>query len=430
MPRQAVINYPRVAASNRVAALNKNCTIFHNATGGVTILSNALTLQIGDATHTTYSWGCRVKISPKTGAAVPFFAKASTKYPLQFRVETNGKVRMAMYDGTLNPVIQTTSTVADNAWHTFIGRRLDNTLIFYVDGVYIGTTTAALGDMNEASTIVINGNAAIATMSDAWFTYNAFTQEDATNYHKSGAIPYPCLFRLPFDEGASAIAYDSSGNGNNGTITSGTWSANVPSKKRGGVGGNMVPNGDMSFVPVVNVPTTTTSRWMDGTASGSTTNNLFGWYLFSGNAAQFEGASLKVSATVAGAVTQVTSSAGATLTPSTTYTAIPVLPNTSYTLSGWIKTTKISGDGRGAFLRAGLLTGTGASDSTQSTTFINTTTEWTYYSRVFTTSAATRFISVQLSTWGADGAATLIMDAWFADIQLRPTVASGRETVV
>ena len=53
-------------------------------------------------------------------------------------------------------------------------------------------------------------------------------------------------------------------------------------------------------------------------------------------------------------------------------------------------------------------------------------TDFTEYSVTVTTNPNTRFMQVSCAVIGTTGAATLIMDAWFADIQLRPTVVGGR----
>ena len=84
-----------------------------------------------------------------------------------------------------------------------------------------------------------------------------------------GGEPSGILEAWAMTEGAGSIVYSRSGN-NNGTITSATWSSDTPSKSRKIVEGNMIPNGDMSKIPVVNVPTTVSQTWVDGTASGST----------------------------------------------------------------------------------------------------------------------------------------------------------------
>ncbi len=62
---------------------------------------------------------------------------------------------------------------------------------------------------------------------------------------------------------------------------------------------------------------------------------------------------------------------------------------------------------------------------------MKTTTDWTYFTYTFTTDSNINYIKTAFRI-NNDGAATLIMDAWFDDIQLYPTtpvtrnVATGR----
>jgi hypothetical protein len=108
---------------------------------------------------------------------------------------------------------------------------------------------------------------------------------------------------------------------------------------------------------------------------------------------------------------------------------IPVLPSTSYTASLWMKTQLNSGSATtGARYFIQEYNGTGATSvtTTNVVTGVVTTTDWTYYTLTFTTNSATRYINPKISINGNDGAATLIMDAWFDDITLTPTTATTR----
>ena len=59
-------------------------------------------------------------------------------------------------------------------------------------------------------------------------------------------------------------------------------------------------------------------------------------------------------------------------------------------------------------------------------TYVKTTTDWTLYTVTFTTAANTVYLAFDHRVYGHQGAATLIMDAWFDDIYLAPTTNPGR----
>jgi hypothetical protein len=430
----------RTAATNRVAVQDIKSSLFFNATGGVTVPSSGTTSVIGNATNTNYSWGCRAKLSPKNAAATAFFAKASTKYPLQLRIEANGKVRAAMYDGSMNPVAQSANTYTDSQWHTFVGVRAGSSIKLYIDGALVASTTTAIGDTSEASNIVIGGNTTFGNVSGAFITLNALTADEILRHHQTGILPYPCVVNLPFDEGAGAVAYDTSGNGNHGTITSATYTSDVPTKKRGVVGGNLVKNGDFEYAPPTNVAMTSGFKWLDGTATGSNTNYLFGWAMpsYGGSyAAKFDNTekyngkySLKLSTTAISSYVRVNTNLSTAA--SHALNNIPCLPNTSYTLSFVMKTSLISGSAAtGAYASIIQKIGDGVTGAAASVSggSVTASADWTRYTVTATTSSTARFLAVEVGITGQDGTGTLIMDAWFDDITLTPTAPVTRGVV-
>ena len=204
------------------------------------------------------------------------------------------------------------------------------------------------------------------------------------------------------------------------------------------VGGNLIANGDMSYIPAVNVATTINQRWVDGTSTGSTANSSYkiGGGLAGTASAMFDttnlsplgSPSLKLSTLAVSSYVDYYSDWQASTMRENT---IPVLPNTSYTVSYYMKTNYISGDSaNGArmvlFQRAGDLTGLTSTTPID----VKTTTGWTLYTNVFTTGANVRSASWAPRVYGHTGAGTLIMDAWFANITLTPTVNTDRKSVV
>jgi hypothetical protein len=419
----------------RLATRRINSSLKSSGSLVVAISSNASINVLGDASTTKYSWGCRAKLTPDNAAATVFFSKASAKYSLQLRIETGGKVRAAIYDGVNNPVAQSANTYTDNEWHTFIGVRDGTSLKLYIDGSLAGSTTSTINDCDESSNISMFGNGTKGVFSEGFVTLTAMTATEVMNHEINNTLPVSCLAILPCNEGAGSIAYDTSGNANNGTITSPTWTRDAPSKTRKAVNGNLVFNGDFEIAPPFTAATTG-HIWIDGTAAGSS-NALFGWvyYNWTGtHQAQFDtsvkrigNASMKISTLSTGSTIGLAINADSVA--SWRLNNIPVLPSTSYTASLWMKTQLNSGSATtGARYFIQEYNGTGATSvtTTNVVTGVVTTTDWTYYTLTFTTNSATRYINPKISINGNDGAATLIMDAWFDDITLTPTTATTR----
>ena len=199
---------------------------------------------------------------------------------------------------------------------------------------------------------------------------------------------------------------------------------------------NMVINGDFEFAPPFTAPTTTTARFIDGTAGGSTNNNQYNWsFSKSGTAsAQFDSTdshsgsnSLKLSTLATASYVEVFMPyRNGTTGGYNGITKIPCLPSTSYTLTYWMKTNVTSGVGRGASLSIITSNAAGADTGGFAGTEIATTTGWTQYTVTFTTAATARFIQVNPRVYGHTPTGTLIMDAWFDDIVLGLTTPVTR----
>lgn len=314
----------------------------------------------------------------------------------------------------------------------------------FINGAVFGSTQSTV-NAYSGTTFYWGGDGTLnslgcGNMSDGRIYTTALSDREVLKLYKTGISSVAPAVWNKLDEGAGTTAYDSSGNGNNGTITAGTFVLDTPTKKRKTVGGNLVYNGDFSIAPVVNVPMTGDYAWINGTSTGTTAQGypIFGWFKYSYGGTQsamidtselLNGKpSLKLSTLVANSyVGMAINSLDAGYHK---WNNIPCLPNTSYTASVWVKTNLVSGTANsGARITISQLTGTGinsAGSGLALLTSLVTTTGWTKYEGTFTTSATARFLVPELRLLGQDGAATLIMDAWFADIQLRPTAPEAR----
>lgn len=422
---------------------NANASLYCDGNAGY------LTMPITPS-PTGFSFGMWVKTGKRTTASVSVLLSSnSAAFTDGFWFgKGNGRSEFEFvgYNTTnsISPALRT-SQVSDGVWaHVVVTYLPSGSCSIYLNGVLSQTVTATNTISTGTTTIYVGRRSYTATFAGlnvsqlVWHnTTTPWTAAQVLALYQSGTIPTGATAVYPLNEGGGSIAYDTSGNGNNGTITSGTWSKDAPTKTRKGVNGNMVYNGDFEIAPVVNVPQTSGGTFLDGTATGSTNNNVFGWanYLYSGTrSAQFDTsvsysgrASLKLSTLAAnsgiGVGTNTSAAANARLNN------IPILPNTSYTASVRVKTSLVSGSSTtGVRVSAQTFLGDMITSvtATDLVTGLVTTQDWTQYTATFTTGATARFININCSVTGTNGAATLIMDAWFDDIQLYPTTAITR----
>lgn len=340
--------------------------------------------------------------------------------------------------------------LAKGTWVHVVGTYKVNEVNLYVNGVLIGTDTSTTMSA-PTQTLTFGRRSAAASnyfggsMSNiVWHnTTTPWTAEQVLALYQSGTVPTGATAVYPLSEGAGTVAYDTSGNGNNGTITSGTWTRDTPTKTRKLVNNNLVYNGDFEIAPpaATNVATTAGDRWIDGTAGGSapSAQSVFGWAYYNWTtsyAAQIDtttshggSASLKLSTTATASTVGVQINTQSTA--SHLSNNIPMLPSTSYTLSCWVKTNVVSGTSTtGARVQFITRTGDGTTGvtTTNVVTGLLTTQDWTQYTTTFTTGATARFGTPSLQIVGNDGAGTLIMDMWIDDIQLYPTTPVTRST--
>ncbi len=401
---------------------------------------------------TGFSFGMWIKTGKRTPSSSSIYmsstSAAFTDGFILNRVAGRGDIEFIGYNTTnsINTSLRT-GQVSDGQWtHIVVTYLPSGVCRMYQNGVLVNTVTAT-NTITTGTTSVYVGRrsytAAFAGMNAnqlVWHnTTTPWTAQQVQDLYNKGTVPTGATAVYPLSEGAGTVAYDTSGNGNNGTITSGTWTRDTPTKTRKLVNNNLVYNGDFEIAPVVNVPTTTGGRWIDGTAGGSTTNNVFGWmyYNWTGTyGANFDtsvkrtgNASIKISTLATGSTIGV--GVNADTASSWAINNIPVLPSTSYTVSVWMKTRANSGTATtGARCIIQEFNGTGITSvtTTNVVTGVITTTDWTQYTSTFTTNSATRYINPKFNINGNDGAATLIMDAWFDDIQLYPTTPATRST--
>lgn len=199
-------------------------------------------------------------------------------------------------------------------------------------------------------------------------------------------------------------------------------------------------NSGFETAPTFIAATTTSNKFIDGSAAGITAlASAYRWAIISGTtngtfSAQFDNtfshsgsSSIKLSTGAVSSALEVGLVTAISLAGGLLVNGIPVSGSTQYTARFWMKTDLISGSStNGASMNFNERNvSAGGSVSNQSSK-ITTTTAWTQYSITFTTASATRFIVPRLQCIGTGGAATLIMNAWFDDIELYPTTVLNR----
>lgn len=212
---------------------------------------------------------------------------------------------------------------------------------------------------------------------------------------------------------------------------------------------NKVKNGYFDTVPPFTAATTSNDRVVDGTAGGSATSvqpsfnkQKYVWkmntYTTTSPSVQYENGGIKVTGIQCKERVNLTN--GNRIYPDLNdpldikNNLIPVLPNTSYTCTVKMKTLVANAVGTPgtygamvniyrhsgtAHLGTEFITNTSNSDK------IAVTTEWTTYTKTFTTSASTTYVNIYFGIFG-DASNYADMTAWFDDIRLDTTVPSSR----
>lgn len=371
-------------------------------------------------------------------------------------INTSGSLRFnVMTNVGPNSNVSRANILTKNKWHHVVGTYSVATATnkIYLDGVLVSTYTTPSGPLSNNANTWIIGALTSATRN---FTGNIchvgiwdaeLSASEIDSLYSNGTIPRQdlCVAYYPLEEGGGSSVYDKFNRATAGTIVSATFSADVPVTVRQKINPNLVPNGDFSYAPPGNTPTTSAGL-INGQATGSAVSAASGlplrWYRQGGvgsNSAMYDRSnpfsgkpSLKISLTATASYAEIflVNSFGAN---SANYNGkyIPVQPSTSYTYSFWTKTNLVSGSSsHGAAISFIQSKEDGSTASLETTTsYVKVSQEWTRYTGTLTMTASTAYLQVNPRVYGHTGAGTLIMDAWFADIQLYPVTTVSRTAV-
>jgi hypothetical protein len=368
---------------------------------------------------------------------------SNEKFVFSMNSITNNVRSFKATSNNFNTTVESASySVVLNRWvHAAVIRKANGNITFYVNGSVSGVadnpggtpTTAVtntyIGD-NPSGSRQYNGK-----MTDFVVIGRIATQAEITA-HMNGITPATPIRSFKFNTGTGATAYDSSSNGANATIASPVWSRDVPIMSRQPINKNLVFNNGFEYAPPFTAATNVISRYIDGTAAGSTTNDSFGWALAAltgSGSAMFDTSkkssgsySMKLSTTAVASEVNVYGMISPA-TPTGVKLGTPVIPGISYTGSVYIESLAISGSaGSGAQMDFVERMADGTYVTSNIVSAGPTTQPMQKYTITFTPAAGTRYITPKLIVKGNNGANTLIMDAWFDDIVFAPTTPTSR----
>lgn len=411
------------------------CSLFFNGSAQVT----GTGVSLANSDFTIMFW-CKCSPHATYNMVYSLGSGATTDNALQCQFKTPNQADLGFFG---DDYIVTTGGVLDNQWHfwAFCFQTASKTKSIYRDGTFVGSATSSgqfVGNTSFAiGSAAFAGDAMVGSVCGLYI-YNSLLSQSQIIAAQNGNYPAGAVGVYRLSEGAGAIAYDSSGNGNNGTITSATYVSDFPGRVRDLVGGNLAYNPGFEFAPPTNVAMVNALNWFDGTSGGSSTNSLFGWRLSGQNGGHYSGMfdsanshtgnySLKISTT---AINCAVSGGNGSFGSKSPY-SINISPSTSYTLTFWMKTVANSGSANtGAYFEVREYSGSNLQVGSHTTTGVTTTTGWTQYKIIWTTASTCSYLMLVYQLVGNDGTATLIMDAWFDDIFLQQTALLARGMAV
>lgn len=246
-----------------------------------------------------------------------FFSKSSgnaNNYGIG--INSNGAIQFTIYGAV--DINFANTIIPENDWFHLVVTQTSGTYKMYINGMIAETKTGQTQPSATDSQTVFVGqgrtNENFAGYIDEVRVWKGtvLTAAQILSLYRTGINPTTSglVAEWLLNEGAGTSSLDTSGQTHNLTIAAGAdWNAEAPSKPRPSVGGNLVKNGDFSYVPPFTAATTTASRFIDGTASGSATNSTFGWAIYlngAGNSAQLATNSAIITLTTGGAGNLVT----------------------------------------------------------------------------------------------------------------------------
>lgn len=324
-------------------------------------------------------------------------------------------------------------TPVTGVWQHIVSTYDGEAMKIYVDGVLEGSTAATNCFIKSGVWQFAQSTNSGRDYKGALCMVRAFsralsTSEVSSLYATGKVDPTSQVFFYRMDDGTDATIPDSTGNGYAGTLTSVSATSDVPFADRVLSSNNLMEgkNGRFEVAPPTNAVLSTNLRWYNGAAGGSTVNDAYGiWARLTNTAIVLDSTikvsgsySLKISSLAPSPIAEIQFGRDSTLANVLRY-GIPVIPGATYTARFWMKTIVYGGDSNhGSTINFLGYNGAGTNITNyNSSGFIKTTTDWTQYLVTITTGANDRFIMPFMRIYGHTGAGTLVMDAWFDEVE-------------
>lgn len=315
----------------------------------------------------------------------------------------------------------TTKRIVFGSWHHVVVTVTPGSTRMFIDGILAGTTGSTISmPIDQVLTL---GRASASISSPMTGNISQFMYEDnivwsdsnIADIYARGFVPPTASVVLMLDDGTGTVALDSSVNGRNGLISSGngaSFNTEIPFRRRVPTG-NLAPNPLFAISPFNGTAlTTTTGRWIDGSAGGSLTDNRFGWAVPSAAASGAWAASIDPQGLRLTATANTGSITVASYRQSALNEYIKLLPNTTYYLRAVVSTTNVGTNGVFADLRE--FNSAGTQITTTSTSKLSGNNSLAVITASITTSATTAYGVILLR----NNVAGLVNEAIFKTVYL------------
>lgn len=209
-----------------------------NASGQVTIPGGVGTnLNFGT---NSFGFGLWLKILPMniSGTYQPIFkgGQSNASAGFDYEITTSNSLRGGISDGTTR-VITGTYIINSNEWHFYytVVDRSAQRMQLYVDGIKVGSTIniSAEGSVSNTGVSLLLGTTTRGLLDEVYIHNIALTPAQVLSLYYGTDINFSNLAAYyKCDDGAGTSIADSSGNGNTGTLATGTFSLDVPIRSR------------------------------------------------------------------------------------------------------------------------------------------------------------------------------------------------------
>lgn len=242
MPARTAISTPRTAATNRVAVRKMTHSVLFTEGASQSVYTDGTLFTNRVATSNKLSvsaWICPAA-NPVTNRN--FVAKrdnSSPYYVFSCMYTTERKIRFTVYkEGGGSAQAQSPLEQQPLKWVHFVGVCDGSTVKCYINGLLVAESafSATIRNINDSLRLgSLNGSGAFGgRITDVNFFDEALTDNQVKSVY-NGVLPVNAVgsyLRNPSTDGSGSSVIDASGNGNNGTIVSASWSTDVPVKQR------------------------------------------------------------------------------------------------------------------------------------------------------------------------------------------------------